>query len=146
MSLRATGIPIWPLFERSPGFVHLFSEVDRIVISWVRQFYAIVWIHPKHDYIAFMLHGQLERLSYDHLQELLGVNTSNRKLHEIVYGDALPLCRSRAGGTFPTDQEIQPLFMEPFTDGSLRTLDKLCPKAYALHMALRKDSPTLWQQ
>ena len=32
---RAAGIPIRPLFERFPGFVHLFSEVDRIVISWV---------------------------------------------------------------------------------------------------------------
>ena len=57
---RAAGIPIRPLFEWFPGFVHLFSEVDRIVISWVRQFYAIVWIHPKHDYIDFMLHGQPE--------------------------------------------------------------------------------------
>ena len=64
---RAAGIPIRPLFERFPGFVHLFSEVDRIVISWVHQFYAIVWIHLEHDYIAFMLHGQPERMSYDHL-------------------------------------------------------------------------------
>ena len=30
---RAASIPIWPLFERFPGFVHLFSEVDQIVIS-----------------------------------------------------------------------------------------------------------------
>ena len=30
---RAVGIPIQPLFERFPGFKHLFSEVDRIVIS-----------------------------------------------------------------------------------------------------------------
>ena len=64
---RVAGIPIWPLFERFPGFVHLFNEVDRIVISWVRQFYAIVWIHLEHDYIAFMLHGWLEQMSYDHL-------------------------------------------------------------------------------
>ena len=48
----ATGVPIRPLFERFPGFVHLFSEVDRIVISWVRQFYATVWIHPEHDFIG----------------------------------------------------------------------------------------------
>jgi hypothetical protein len=33
---RAAGIPIRPLFEKFPGFVHLFSEVDPIVISWVR--------------------------------------------------------------------------------------------------------------
>ena len=62
---RAAGIPIQPLFERFLGFVHLFSEVDQIVISWVQQFYATVWIHPEHDYIAFMLHGQQERMSYD---------------------------------------------------------------------------------
>jgi len=30
---RAAGIPIQPLFERFPGFIHLFSEVDQIVIS-----------------------------------------------------------------------------------------------------------------
>ena len=32
---RAAGIPIWPLFERFPGFIHLFNKVDQIVISWV---------------------------------------------------------------------------------------------------------------
>ena len=100
---RAAGIPIRPLFERFPGFVHLFSEVDRIVINWVRQFYATVWIHPEHDFIGFMLDGWPERLYYNHLQELLGVDTSNRKLHQIVYGDALPPCHSRAGDTFPID-------------------------------------------
>ena len=57
---RKAGIPIWPLFEQFSGFVHLFSEVDRIVISWVCQFYAVVWIHPEHDFIAFMLDGQPE--------------------------------------------------------------------------------------
>ena len=100
---RAAGIHIWPLFARFSGFVHLFSEVDRIVISWVRQFYAIVWIHLEHDFIGFMLDGWPERLYYDRLQELLRVDTSNRKLHQIVYGDALPPCHSRAGGTFPID-------------------------------------------
>jgi len=68
----------------------------------------------EHDFIAFMLDGRLERMSYNRLQQLLGVDTSDRKLHHIVYGDALPPCRSRAGGTFPIDQEIRPLFMEPF--------------------------------
>ena len=108
------------------------------MISWVCQFYATVWIHLEHDYIAFMLHGQPERMSYDRLQELLGVDTSDRKLHQIVYGGVLPPCCSRARGTFPTYQEIRPLFMEPFTNGSLHTLDRLCPEAYVLHMALRK--------
>ena len=80
MSLREQ-VVIRRLFERFPGFVHLFSEVDRIMISWVRQFYATVWIHPKHDYIAFMLHGLPEQLYHDRLQELLRVDTSDRKLH-----------------------------------------------------------------
>ena len=99
-----------------------------------------MWIHPKHDFIAFMLDGRLERMSYNRLQQLLGVDTLDRKLHQIVYEDALPSSRSRARGTFPTDQEIQPLFMEPFADGSLRTPDRLRPEAYILHMALRKTS------
>jgi len=30
---RVAVIPIWPLFEWIMGFVYLFSEVDRIVIS-----------------------------------------------------------------------------------------------------------------
>jgi len=77
-------------------------------------------------------------MSYNHLQQLLGVDTSDRKLHQIVYGDAMPPRCSRAGGTFPIDQEIRPLFMDPFADGSLRTPNKLRPEAYVLHMALRK--------
>ena len=75
---RAAGIPIWPLFERFPGFIHLFSEVDRIMISWVRQFYAIVWIHLEHDFIAFMLDDQPERMFDNRRQQLLGVDTSDR--------------------------------------------------------------------
>ena len=104
----------------------------------MRWFYATMWIHLEHDYIAFMLHGRPERLSYDYLQELLGVQTSDRKLHEIVYGDTLPSRRSRVGGTFPTNQEIRPLFMEPFVDGSLCTPDRLRLEACILHIALRK--------
>ena len=64
---RAAGIPIWPLFEWLSGFVHLFSEVDRIVISWVRHFYAIVWIHPEHDFMAFMLDDRPKRMSCNYL-------------------------------------------------------------------------------
>ena len=97
-----------------------------------------MWIHPEHDLIAFMLDGRPERMFYNRLQQFLRVNTSNRKLHQIVYRDALPLCRSRAGGTFPIDQEIQLLFMEPFADGSLHTPNRLRLEAYVLHMALRK--------
>jgi hypothetical protein len=77
-----------------------------------------VWIHPEHDFIAFMLDGWPERMSYNRLQQLLRVDTSDRKLHQIVYRDTLPSHRSMAGGTFPIDQKIQPLFMESFTDGS----------------------------
>ena len=86
----------------------------------------------------FMLDGWPERMSNNRLQQLLRVDTSDRKLHQIVYEDALPLRHSRAGGTFTIDQEIWLLFMEPFADGSLRTLDRLRPEAYILHMALRK--------
>ena len=57
---RAAGIPIRSLFKWFLGFVHLFSEVDRIVISWVRQFYATMRIHPEHDFISFMLDGRPE--------------------------------------------------------------------------------------
>ena len=69
----------------------------------MRQFYAIVWIHPEHDFIGFMLDGWLERLYYNRLQQLLGFDTLDRKLHQIVYGDALPPRRSRARDTFPID-------------------------------------------
>jgi hypothetical protein len=108
------------------------------VPRWVRQFYATIWIHPKHQFISFMLDEKPERMSRKCLQEVLGVGTSDRKLHQIVYGDALPPRRSKAGGTFPTDEQIRPLFREPFADGSLRTLDRLCPEVYILHLALRK--------
>ena len=101
------------------------------------QFYAKVWIHLEHDFIAFMLDGRLEQMSYSRLQQLLGVDTSDRKLHQIVYGDALPLCHSRAGGTFPTDLEIATL-LGALTDGSLCRSDRLCLEVYVLHMALRK--------
>ena len=104
----------------------------------MRQFYATVWIHSEHDFIGFMLDGWPERMSYNRLQQLLRVDTLDRKLHQIVYRDALPPHHSRAGGTFPIDQEIWPLFMEPFADGSLCTLDRLRQEAYVLHMALRK--------
>jgi hypothetical protein len=96
-----------------------------------------VWIHPEHDFIGFMLDERLERMSHKLLQEVLGVATSDRKLHQIVYGDAPPCC-SRAASTFPMDEQIRSLFRDPFIDGSLCTPDRLCPGVYILHMALRK--------
>ena len=62
-----------------------------------------MWIHPEHEFIGFMLDGRLERLYYNRLQQLLGVDTLDRKLHQIVYGGALPPRHSRVGGTFPID-------------------------------------------
>ena len=108
------------------------------MISSVRQFYATVWIHLEHDFIAFMLDGWPDRMFYNRLQQLLRVDTLDKKLHQIAYGDALPPRRSRTRGTFPIDQEIRSLFMEPFTDGSLHIPDRLHLEAYVLHMALRK--------
>jgi len=57
------------------------------------------------------------------MKTILGVAESDRRLYEIVYGDMDPPRHGRAGGTFPTDQQIRLLFRQPFADGSLCTPD-----------------------
>lgn len=132
------GMPIRPLFERFPGFVHLFSEVDRIIVHWVRTFYATVWIAEDREFIHFMANGKQARLYMKDIRKRLKVQTSERKLHHIVYGDVRPPWRGRAGGTFPIDDQIRELFKHPFTYGSPCTPDRLRPEVYVIHMALRK--------
>lgn len=44
--VRAASRSIWPLFKRFLCFVHVSSNVDQIMVMWVRQFYYLLWIHP----------------------------------------------------------------------------------------------------
>ena len=80
-------MPILPLFERFQGLVHLFSEVDRVVTRWVRQFYATAWINPHRRFIQLMVNEHMTRIYLGEMRRHLGVAASNRKLHQIVYAD-----------------------------------------------------------
>ena len=77
---------------------------------WVCRFYATVWIDPHRRFIQLMVNEHMTQIYLGEMRRHLGVAASDRKLHQIVYGDVDPLRCGRAGGTFPIDQQIRPLF------------------------------------
>jgi hypothetical protein len=60
--VAARGEQVHPHLTYLPGFADLLGWTDRYVASWVREFYASLWIDPGHRYIHFALKGCAHRL------------------------------------------------------------------------------------
>lgn len=59
-------------------------------------------------------------------------------LHGLCYpGIEPPRCAQDP--VFPTDEQISPLFVQPFLPGTPRTPDRLTPEAYVDHNALKRS-------
>jgi hypothetical protein len=66
-----------------PGLVGLLALPSTYVEDWVRDFYAIVWTAPDHNYIHYALAGTDYRVTTQH--ETLGLTASETKIHELCY-------------------------------------------------------------
>lgn len=125
-------------FETILGLAELLSGVCRYVKDWVSLLCHSLDITREELHTIHVPGKELETLR-NNILEALGLQASSQSLHEIIYPHTQAPCRHLVGGVFLTDDEIRPIFRQPFVLGSPRVPSMLIPKANALHMALRRS-------
>jgi hypothetical protein len=56
-----------------PGLVDLVGRSGSYVLSWVREFFATIWIHPDHSMISFSFLGEQREISSARARELMRI-------------------------------------------------------------------------
>ena len=67
------GEQIRPHLSYLPGLADLLGWTGRYVPSWVREFYASLWIDPRHRFIHFAFRGRDYRLQSSRAREILRI-------------------------------------------------------------------------
>ena len=69
----AAGEHIHPYLAYLPGLIDLIGRTGLYVPSWVRQFYASLFIDPHHNFIHFAFRGRDYRLTSTRVREILSL-------------------------------------------------------------------------
>ena len=69
--VAAAGEHILPYLAYLPVLTDLLGWIGLYVPSWIRQFYASLWIDPQHKYIHFAFRGRDYRLMRSRVREIL---------------------------------------------------------------------------
>ena len=69
--VAAAGEHIRPYLSYLPGLIDLIGWTDLYVPSWVRQFYASLWIDSRHRFIHFAFRCRDYRLTSTRVREIL---------------------------------------------------------------------------
>ena len=101
--VAAAGEQICPHLSYLPGLTDLLRWIGRYVPSWVREFYATLWIDPGHRFIHFAFRGHDYRLMSFRVREILRLQESPICIHEVCYGHTEPPRRPHSGLVPPTD-------------------------------------------
>ena len=121
-----------------PGLVDLLGWTGWYVRAWVREFYASLWIDPRHRFIHFAFRGHDYRLQCQRAREILRILESPIRIHEIYYGETEPPRRPHGGLVPPTDL-VRACFTEPFREGLSQTPRDLTPTAHILDVVMRRS-------
>ena len=89
--VAAAGDHIRPYLAYLPGLIDLLGRIGLYVPSWVREFYATLWIDLGHRFIHFAFRGHDYRLMSFRVREILRIPESPIRLHEVCYGQTAPL-------------------------------------------------------
>jgi hypothetical protein len=135
--VAAVGEHIRPYLIYLSGLIDLIGRTRLYVPSWVRQFYATLWIDPQHRYIHFAFRGRDYRLTSTRVREILRLQEQLVRLHDVCYGQTTPPRRPHGGMVPPTDL-VRHCFKEPFGEGSSRTPSDLTPTARVLDAIMRR--------
>ena len=120
-----------------PGLTDLLRRTGRYISSWVHEFYSSLWIDPGHRFIHFAFRGHDYRLMSFRVREILRLQESPIRIHEVCYGHTEPP-RHPHGGLVPPTDLIRPCFTDPFGEGSSRTPRDLTPIAWLLNAIVRR--------
>ena len=77
---------IRPYLAYLSGLRDLIGRTGLYVPSWVRQFYASLWIDPHHRFIHFAFGGRDYRLTSTRVREILRLQEQPVRLHVVCYG------------------------------------------------------------
>ena len=69
--VAAAGEHIRPYLSYLLGLTDLLGQIGLYVPSWVREFYATLWIDPQHRFIHFAFSGRDYRLTTTRVREIL---------------------------------------------------------------------------
>ena len=136
--VAVVGEQIRPHLNYLPGLADLLGWTGRYVPSWVREFYASLWIDPRHRYIHFAFRGCDYMLQSLRDREILRILESSTRIHEICYGETEPL-RHPHGGRIPPIDLVRACFTELFGEGSSHTSCDLTPTACILDSVIRRS-------
>ena len=75
-----------PYLAYLPGLTDLLGRTCLYVPSWVRKFYATLWIDPQHRFIHFAFRGRDYRLMSFRVREILRLQEQPVRLHVVCYG------------------------------------------------------------
>ena len=135
--VAARGEQVHPHLTYLSGLADLLGWIGRYVASWVREFYASLWIDPGHRYIHFTFRGCDYRLYSNRVREILRIPESPFCLHEVCYRQIEPP-RCPHGRLVPPTDLVRPCFIEPFGEGSSKTPCDLTPIAWLLDAIMRR--------
>ena len=82
----AGGEQVHPHLTFLPSLVDLLGQTGRYVASWVREFYASLWIDLGYRYIHFAFRGRDRRLYSNRIREILRILELATRIHQICYG------------------------------------------------------------
>ena len=79
--VAARGEQVHPHLTFLPSLVDLMGWTNRYVASWVRDFYASLWIDLGHRFIHFTFRGRDRRLYNNRAKEILRIPELATKIH-----------------------------------------------------------------
>ena len=88
--MAAGGEQVHPQLTFLPSLADLLGQTGRYVASWVRDFYASMWIDLGHRFIHFTFRGRDRRLYNNRAKEILRIPELATKIHHICYGQTEP--------------------------------------------------------
>jgi hypothetical protein len=79
------GEEVHTYLQTVPGLTDLVQQSGSYVLSWVREFFAIVLIHLDHTGISFSFLGEQREISSAKARELLRIPLQSVRLHHLFY-------------------------------------------------------------
>jgi hypothetical protein len=119
--VAATGEHICPYLSYLLGLTDLIGWTGLYVPSWVRQFYASLYVDPHHRFIHYAFRGRDYRMMSQRAREILRLQEQPVRLHEVCYGQQEPP-RCPHSGLVPPIDLVRHCFKEPFGEGCNRTV------------------------
>lgn len=105
------GEHIHPYLTYLPGLADLLGRSGAYVPSWVREFYATVWIDPAHQFVQFTFRGSIYMIQSAEARSLLRIPSRLICLHDLCYLDTEPP-RCPHSGVAPSTDDVRPCFRE----------------------------------